>query len=214
MIIKKFSRSIPGLIVLSAMIQANVAYSANFNHNAIGVGTGQSYLSSTVVTVSDNISINDADRFSSVQYLRHLNREVAVEFAAMNFGTVRLTGPAGEQFFIDDGQRVDLSDNALFQVSTKSFAVSGVFRTWMTRNFAAAVRLGAHRWQRTVEYQNLINSPNWTEKDTGVGLLWSLGMVYAVSNLQFELRVGSAHIGNDAIKHSQHGVFSINYGFL
>jgi len=189
------------------------ASAANFNRNAIGITTGVSYLSSAVDTTSANVDVNSSDKLTGLQFLRYFNSENALEIGFFNYGTVELTGASGEQFFTQDNQRVDLANDALFRVNTRGVAVSGLFRNWLSYRWAAQVSLGLQHWRRDVEYRNLINNPQWPQKKISNSILWSLGMVFALGDLQTTFSMGSAHFGDDAIMHSQLLRLSLDYGF-
>lgn len=196
------------LIVLSPKLWA-----AKFNDNSFGLLVGQSFLTSAVKTASDKIDINDSDTLSGFSYVRHIDSEIAVQLDYLNYGTVKLSGPAGEQFFTQDGQRVDLGNNASFQVSTKSVAVSAQFRSWLNWNWGAQISLGVQHWTREVKYQNLINAPNWSETGSSNAAIWSFGLVSAMSDFQMALLLGSSHFGDAAIMHSQQVMLDLSYGF-
>jgi len=189
------------------------AVAANFSDNALSLLVGRSFLTSAVKSVSDKIEINESDTLAGLQYVRHFNSETALQVDYLSFGTVTLTGPALEQFFTQNNQRVDLANDALFKVSTQSLALSAQFRSWFSWSWAAQISLGLQHWQRRVEYRNLINNPSWPENKAGNSVIWSLGMVHAISNFEMSLNLGSAHFGDDAIMHSQQLVFSVGYGF-
>ena len=186
---------------------------ATFNHNSIGLVVGKAFLTSAVKKASDGVDINESDTMSGFQYVRHFNSESALQIDVLNFGSVELSGLKDKQFTTQDGQNVTLGSDAAFKVSTQSVALSAQFRSWFSWRWAAQVSLGAQRWQRKVEYRNLIDNPAWPENKAGTSAIWSFGLVYALSDVQMSLLLGSAHFGDDAIMHSQHVIYSINYGF-
>jgi len=200
------------LTLVLLLLSANL-WAANFNDNSIGVIVGQSYLTSGVKTASDKIDINDSDTLSGFSYVRRIDSEVAFQFDYIDYGTVKLSGPAGEQFFTQNGQRVDLGNNALFQVSTRGMAVSAQFRSWLNWKWGAQISLGAQHWTREVKTRNLLNAPAWAELSDGNAALWSFGMVYALSDFQMTFLLGSSHFGDDAIMHSQQVLLDLSYGF-
>jgi len=190
-----------------------VAMAAKYNDNSIAVLTGASFLTSGVKTVSDNIEINEIDRLSGFEYSRHFNSETAVTLSYVNFGTVTLNGPADEQFFTQDNQRVDLGEDAEFKVSTRGVALAGQFRSWFSNSWAAQISLGIQHWRRQVEYRNLDNNPQWPAFNSGHSAIWSLGLVAALSNWQMSFALGSAHFGDSGIMHSQQASLAVAYGF-
>jgi len=204
---------IRGMLTLLCLSIQQAVFAANFNSNSVAVLVGKSFLTSAVKTVSDNIDINESDTLTGIQYVRHINSETALQIDLFNFGTVALSGNAPEQFFTQDDQRVDLANGAVFNVKTQSVAISAQFRSWINWQWAAQISLGAQRWQRKVDYRQLINSPNWPENKAGNSAIWSFGLVYAISNMQMSLLLGSAHFGDDAIKHSQQVIYTLGYGF-
>lgn len=201
-------------VVLSVLISLPAALmAATFNHNSIGLVVGKSFLTSAVKTVSDQVDINESDLMSGFQYVRHFNSESALQIDVLNFGSVELSGQETKQFTTQDDQLVILGKDAAFKVSTQSVALSAQFRSWFSWRWAAQISLGAQRWQRKVEYRNLINNPSWPETKAGTSAIWSFGLVYALSDVQMSLLLGSAHFGDDAIMHSQQVMYAINYGF-
>lgn len=206
------------IISLLCCLLPSICQAVVYNDHYIGFSAGSSYFKTGVTSVSDDIEYDRQDIGLALQYRKSISNEMAIEISYMDFGEVKLSGPAGQQFFFRDNTRVDFGPDALLRISAQSLGVSGFFRAWLSNSFAAGVRVGYHFWSSTLEQRGLTlrdstEAPDWSDSDSGADLFWSLGFYYGLDSLEFGLRAETVRFDGEVLEQSDRILFSLDYGF-
>lgn len=184
-----------------------------YNDHYLGVSFGSSNYSSGVTSVSEDIDYQRQTTGAAAQYRKSFSKELALELAYMDFGELSLIGPEGQQFFYHDQTRVDFGPDAYLRITAKSVGLNGMFRAWLTKSFAAGVRIGYHFWTSELIQRDLLNAPDWSVNDRGADLYWSLGFQYALGSLELGLRAENVNFNGQILDRAERFLLSVDYGF-